>query len=310
MRSYRVLTGPTASGKTDWLLRRADSIPICVISADSRQVYRHMDIGTGKPYAEELARVPHYGIDLINPAQSFSAHDFILMCAAALRELSEFDGEVWVCGGTGLYIRTLIEALPLGPSPRPLLREALAQLIQSRGSEIVAADLALEMREVHNPVRVLRQAEKAADVNAAPVYTYAGLDPALADTDQLQRADEYDDAVAQTKEWKCDGIFILDRGAELDKRIPRRVEGMFANGLVQEVRDLRAMGYGEADVVAEGIGYKQAGALLDGTLSKPDALRQAVIRTRQYAKRQRTYFRGRGWRTYTAEELDATVPLP
>jgi tRNA dimethylallyltransferase len=308
--NYRVLTGPTASGKTDWLLRRAERVPIRVISADSRQVYRHMDIGTGKPNAEELAKLPHYGIDLVNPLQSFSAHEFILMAAAALRELEDFAAEVWVSGGTGLYIRTLTEALPLGPAPRPQLREALAQLIQDRGSAAVASELALDLREVLNPVRVLRQAEKAAAENPSRIYSYAGLDPGLGSTDQPQWSNEYGVALAQTQAWQCEGVFVMDPVAELDKRIARRVEGMFAQGLVQEVRDLRAMGYGAASVVAEGIAYKQAGALLDGTLSKPEALRHAVIRTRQYAKRQRTYFRGRGWQIYTQAELDAAVPLP
>jgi tRNA dimethylallyltransferase len=293
--TYRVLTGPTASGKTDWLLTRAKQVPIRVISADSRQVYKHMDIGTGKPSADEQARVPHLGIDLLNPGHAFSAHDFILQAAAALSELHDFDGEVWVCGGTGLYIRTLVEALPLGSPPRPKLREALTELIKERGSSRVATDLALEMRELHNPVRVLRKAETAADTNPNALYLYAGLDPHLADTDLLQRPDQYESALEQTKAWTCAAIHVLDPGAALDKRIAQRVEGMFANGLVEEVRDLRAMGFGDTDVVAEGIGYKQAGALLDGTVSRPEALRHAVIRTQQYAKRQRTYFKGQGW---------------
>jgi len=254
-----------------------------------------MDIGTGKPTAEELERVPHSGLDLSNPGEAFSAHDFILMAARAFSEMEDFAGEVWVCGGTGLYIRTLVESLPLGPPPRPQLREALAQRIHERGSAVVASELALELREVHNPVRVLRKAEAAASESAEAIYGYAGLDPLLADLDCLQRSDEYESALSQTRAWQCEGVYVLDPGADLDKRVAQRVEGMFAGGLVEEVRDLRDRGYGSADVVAEGIAYKQAGALLDGAMNRIEALRHAVIRTRQYAKRQRTYFRGQGW---------------
>ena len=297
MRTYRVITGPTASGKTDWLLKRAEQVPIRVISADSRQVCRLMDIGTGKPTSEELRRLPHFGIDLIDPDHSFSAHDFILMAAGALKQLEEFSGEVWVCGGTGLYIRTLTEALPLGPPPRPRLRQALAALVCDRGSARVAADLRLQLREVRNPMRVLRYAEKAAEEDSERIYTYAGLDPALSAGDFVLRAEDYASALSVIKSWQCTGIFVLDPGPILEARIKERVAGMFDRGLVAEVEHLRAGGFGSALNVAQGIGYRQAGLLLDGNITEAQAIAQAIVRTRQYAKRQRTYFRGRGWTT-------------
>jgi tRNA dimethylallyltransferase len=295
MRSYRVLTGPTASGKTDWLLKRAGEVPIHVISADSRQVYRHMDIGTGKPTAAELELLPHYGIDMLNPGETFSAHEFILMAAAAFVELGDFAGEVWVCGGTGLYIRTLVEGLPLGPPPRPQLRAALWPMLQARGSSRVARELALDLRETHNPVRVMRKVECLADALLAPAYEYAGLDPELVSTDVEHSPEKYDAALTTVKQWRCESIQVLDPGEELEWRITRRVTSMFEHGLLPEVQTLRQLGYGETAVVAEGIAYREAGQTLDGALDRETAIRRAIIRTRQYAKRQRTYFRGRGW---------------
>lgn len=294
-RSYRVLTGPTASGKTDMLLQRAATVPVRVISADSRQVYRGMDIGTGKPTPAELVAAPHYGLDLLDPGQSFSAHDFVVLAAAALTELDDFEGEVWVCGGTGLYIRALIEQLPLGSPPRPALRDALCERFKAESPRAVAAALKLELRDADNPVRVLRAAETLAHRDPQHVYAYAGL-PADADPGVNAAEDRrHREALEVLAGWDCAGIEVLDPGANLDERILLRVTGMFDAGLTDEVERLRARGSGATRHVAQGIAYAEAGALLDGELTEAAAIARAVIRTRQYAKRQRTYFRGHGW---------------
>jgi tRNA A37 N6-isopentenylltransferase MiaA len=108
--------------------------------------------------------------------------------------------------------------------------------------------------------------------------------------------------------WACGGLYVLDPGKdELAARIARRVRGMFAGGLLQEAAELRRAGQGEAEVVCEGIGYREALAVLDGTLAEEDAVERTIVRTRQYAKRQRTYFRGRGWPVFTGPELDAAL---
>jgi tRNA dimethylallyltransferase len=283
------------------LLRRAEYVPIRVISADSRQVYRHMDIGTGKPTLAELAVLPHFGIDLIDPGEAFSAHAFVLMAANALRGLEEFAGEIWVCGGTGLYIRALCDALPLGSPPRPALRQALMERIAEVGPERVSNDLHLPQRERENPVRVLRYAEyAAAGADGSRVYEYAGLPTTLLLTDVSGESEStYSTALAYLQDWTYQGVIVLDPGAELEERIRRRVQFMFRRGLVDEVKRLRQLGYGQTDVVRLGIGYMDAGALLDHHFAdEATAIHWSIIRTRQYAKRQRTYFRGRGWPVY------------
>jgi tRNA dimethylallyltransferase len=308
--TYRVLTGPTAAGKTGWLLARARTRPLRVISADSRQVYRGMDIGTGKPTADELAYAPHYGLDLLDPGQPFSAQGFLHMAAAAFAELRDFTGEVWVCGGTGLYIRTLVEGLPLGPPPRPQLRAALWPLIQARGPQAVAAELGLYFAETANPVRVLRRAEHAAQAKGGGrVYAFAGLDPALQATDV--ETNMLDSTLrAELAQWSCDGFYVLDPGDALEEQIRGRVQAMFAAGLSDEVRALRAAGFGAVDVVAGGIAYAEAGAQLDGAMTEAEAVARASVRTRQYAKRQRTYFKGQGWPILTQQALDKALAAP
>ena len=305
---YRVLTGPTASGKTALLLARAASHPLIVVSADSRQVYRGMDIGTGKPTVAEQRAVPHYGLDLRSPGEDFSAHDFLLIAAGAFAALADDPREVWVSGGTGLYIRALTEQLPLGPAPRKRLRARLAELIQQHGPEELARMLGVELRESKNPVRVIRAAELTCrDAVAVPlIYMKASLTPAdvAADEQDATGQGELEVARQTLARWSCAGIVVVDPGyAELRQRIEARVKNMFEMGLTDEVQALRAAGFGASKVVAKGIAYREAGELLDGRLTRSEAIERAVIRTRQYAKRQRTYFAGRGWQVIRPEDF-------
>jgi len=120
------------------------------------------------------------------------------------------------------------------------------------------------------------------------------------------------EVLAELDRWQCAGVHVLDPGKEeLAGRIERRVQAMFDDGLVQEVERLRQLGFGGADVVMQGIGYQEAGAVLDGQLTVEEAVDQAIVRTRQYAKRQRTYFRGQGWTEANEQDiLLATVRNP
>jgi tRNA dimethylallyltransferase len=263
-----------------------------------------MDIGTGKPAPAELKMIPHYGLDCVEPGINYSVHQFILISQEALRAAASADGELWVCGGTGLYIRALVERLALGGAPRPALRLALQTLIDQRGAAEVCALLGLTVLDPHNPVRVIRAAESACLDAAlgANIYAACGLDvqaDAELDSGSISPGPQLD------SDWECGGVAVLDPGKEeLLALIQRRVEKMFAQGLVEEVRLLRQLGYGNATVVTGGIGYREAGAVLDGKLDIAAAITATVVRTRQYAKRQRTYFRGMGWRRYRPDELD------
>jgi tRNA dimethylallyltransferase len=299
-RAYRVLTGPTAAGKTACLLERAKHSPLALVSADSRQVCRGMDIGTGKPTPADFKILPHHLLDFVEPPISFSVYQFIIECARIFRELEGSASEIWVCGGTGLYIRTLVADLPLRSGPRPTLRVTLEELLKHEPASEAAARLGIELAEARNPVRVIRACEAACadDDTCQRLYKLLGLDgTALAeDAAAASPAPGFDAARAYLRRWQCAGIAVLDPGVEaLQQLIARRVRAMFMEGLLDEVARLRELGYGATPVVRDGIAYREALALLDGTLELEAAIAQAVIRTRQYAKRQRTYFRGQGW---------------
>jgi tRNA dimethylallyltransferase len=300
-----VLTGPTAAGKTAWLVGHAAPRPQIVISADSRQVYLHMDIGTGKPTPSEQQMLPHCGIDCLKPGIKYSVYQFLKIAAGELADAAAEGRMVWVCGGSGLYIRALLEGLSLGSQPRPRLREALARRLEQESPREIAAALRLQLTDPDNPVRVVRAAEHAcADPGRArSIYRWAKL-PADAASADTAGSDAEDDWRAELERWQCAGIAVLDPGRdELARLIDRRVGAMFDAGLPDEVRRLRQLGYGEADVVREGIGYLEAGELLDGRLSLAEAVERTVIRTRQYAKRQRTYFTGQRWPVVSRDEL-------
>lgn len=304
--TYYVLTGPTAAGKTDWLIEHSVKVPNLAIAADSRQVYRHMDIGTGKPSSSDLKMLPHYGISILNPNKAHSVYQFLNTALAGFYQALAAGMVPWVLGGTGLYIRALVEELPLGSAPRPRLREGVEQMLRQRRAADVCRELGLAPADKSNPVRVLRAVEMVCTTPAETerIYRYFNLeiDDAAVDEQAEGQQEPVDwDALG---EWKCGGIAVLDPGREaLNRRIKQRVVGMFAEGLVEEVAELRRLGYGDEVVVANGIGYREAGQLLSGELSRDEAVGRTIIRTRQYAKRQRTYFRGQGWPFVDAARL-------
>lgn len=298
--AYRVLTGPTAAGKTACLLNRARYHALALISADSRQVCVGMDTGTGKPTPADLKILPHHLLNLVEPPISFSVYRYLIESARALRKLEHEQCEVWVCGGTGLYIRAMVEGLPLRAGPRPRLRAALETLLLNESADTLAARFNIQLDEASNPVRVIRACEAACSDDAAcrRVYDLVGLDVAAMNEDASAASPdaEFAEARGYLRQWCCLGIAVLDPGVEeLRALIARRVRAMFDDGLIDEVARLRERGYGDTPVVRDGIAYREALAVLDGTLELESAIELAVIRTRQYAKRQRTYFRGQGW---------------
>jgi tRNA dimethylallyltransferase len=302
---YHVLTGPTAAGKTDLLLSRAVNRPLTAISADSRQVYLYMDIGTGKPTLTAQKILPHYVIDCVEPTAIYSVHQFLIDAARALAAAHQDGRAPWVVGGSGLYIRALVEGLELGCPPRPELRRALAAKLRELTPRQLAAELDLELRDPDNPVRVVRAAELACrrPARARAIYAWAGLEsgrqPANGENAELSAAR------AELGRWRCAGLAALDPGREaLEHNIVRRTREMFRHGLLAEVAQLRARGFGRAGVVQHGIGYREAGQLLDGELAEEEAIERTIIRTRQYAKRQRTYIRGRNWPVRTPRDIE------
>jgi len=281
-----LLFGPTASGKTDLLERlfagSGAVFPADIVSADSMQVYRGMDIGTAKPSRELRARIPHHLIDIRNPDEQFNAGDFVRLADDACAEIAERGRVPVVSGGTGFYLKNFVQGLPAVPPSDPALRSVLLDELAVRGAEALAAELA-----VCDP-------ESAAKIH-------------LNDTYRLLRALEVFRLTGRPRSFFLRNEPAEGRGvyrfllvglsrarADLYRRIDRRCAEMFAAGLPGEVAALSAAGYGPGDPGLRAIGYQEFFIEEDGAYRiAPDlALVQRLVarNSRRYAKRQITFF--------------------
>lgn len=272
-----VLCGPTASGKTALAMDLAERLPVEIISADSRQVYRGMDIGTAKPSPEEQARVPHHLIDVVTPDQAFSAADFCRLGTAALTGIAGSGRLPLVVGGTGLYIQSLVDGLADVPGRDDVFRREMLALEAREGEgalhrRLEAVDPALAARLApRDRVRILRGLE---------VQHLSGR--RLSDL-QAQHAR------ARTS---LRALYIGLRWPrnELYERIDTRTGRMFEAGLVAEVQALLAAGYAPGSKALQTIGYRECIQYLQGQHSLQEARDAVQIATRRYAKRQMTWF--------------------
>ncbi len=267
-----ILVGPTASGKSAVALHlaRLSRPPRPILSADSMTIYRGMDVGTAKPDAAERKAVPSFGFDLAAPDQTFSVGDYLAAIRAAAPAIASCGANPIVVGGTGLYIRCLTDGLDSAPSD-PARRAAAEALLEMEGLEALqAATRALDpaqyarLRDPENPRRVVRAYELLASGHPLPV------------AEERPRP-------------KVAGLLLPPD--ELRARIARRARQMFAYGLVEEVRALRATFPALSETARHAIGYQEAGRVLDGQISEEEAIRLTTLRTGQYAKRQMTWFR-------------------
>ena len=278
-----VIAGPTASGKTGLALELAEYLPIEVISADSRQVYRGLDVGTAKPTPAERRRVPHHLVDIIDPDESFSAHRFARIARNAINAIEAVNAIEArraipvVVGGTGFYIQALLTASPLGATPPdPELRRRLTDRLEADGP----GPLIRRLREI--------APERAASIDLDnPRRLIRALE--IADAQNRESAPE-----SQPTTHRPIPAYVLGLQVEpaiLAERIARRTARMFRDGLLDEARRLRDRGYDRSLPALTGVGYAEALAHLDGRLSLPEAIERTTVRTRQYARRQRTWFR-------------------
>ncbi|HEX2470421.1 MAG TPA: tRNA (adenosine(37)-N6)-dimethylallyltransferase MiaA [Candidatus Limnocylindrales bacterium] len=273
-----VVAGPTATGKTElgirlgeWLI--GEGRPATVISADSRQVYRGLDIGTAKVTDAERARVPHAGLDLVDPDERFALSDFVAHATVVLADLAHGDGVGLLVGGTGLYLRAIARGLDLDALPDdPAVRARLEAELAAEGLEPLAARLTATAptlaAEVHlaNPRRVIRALEIAELRGDGPRPGPRG----------------YDGPVA----W-----IGLELGRdEHAKRIATRARAQFEGGLVDEAVALRQR-FDPALPAFSAIGYQEAWAVADGRSTTEQAIEQDARRNVAFAKRQRTWFR-------------------
>jgi len=271
-----VICGPTASGKTALALELSETFPVEVVSADSRQVYRGMDIGTAKPSAAELRRVRHHLIDVVNPDQQFTAADFAAEGRAAVFEVLRRGRIPLVVGGTGLYIRALTEGLVEAPGGDEGLRQQLWQMEREQGEG--ALHRLLQSQDPESASRI-HPRNRVRIIRALEVYAMTGR-PLSA----LQSEHAFADAPFATLK--------IGLGAErevLSQRIDRRAQMMLEAGLLDEVAALLAQGYAPQLKALQTIGYRESVQHLAGLLSLPETIALIQRETRRYAKRQLTW---------------------
>ncbi len=268
-----VIGGPTGSGKSDLAVRLAEEIGGEIVNADSMQVYRGLDIGTAKPPAEDLARVPHHLLDIVSPDQEFTASDFRREAAAAIVDIDRRGKKAVVVGGTGLYIRALLEGLVDSPTGDPELRR---QFDAVPGGELLRR-LALVDPET---AQRLHPNDRVRIVRALEVHAQTGRPISAFRSEHAFSGDYYDTLKMAIK---------VER-QELYRRIEIRVENMLQCGLVDEVRSLLAKGYNRELKAMRSIGYKEIAAYLAGETTLDAAVALIKRDTRRYAKRQMTWF--------------------
>jgi tRNA dimethylallyltransferase len=269
------IAGPTAVGKSEIAPRLAEQIGGEIISADSMQVYRGLDIGTAKPSPAERARVSHHLIDICDLTESFDAAQFIRRAHKAVEDIQARGLVPIFCGGTGFYFKAFLSGLGEAPSANPELRAELeAASFESLLRELRERDpTAYEKIDRQNPRRVIRAVE---------VIRLTG-----------GKISE------QRAKWKSEvqspkpkNFFTFSRQPDdLRMRIDSRVDVMFARGLVDETCGLLQRGLNQNQTAMQAIGYRQVVEHLRGKLSLEESIKQVKIRTRQFAKRQLTWFR-------------------
>ena len=273
-----VVAGPTASGKSRLGMALAKKYRGEILSCDALQIYRGMDIGTAKPATTERESVPHHMLDLRMPGENFSAGDYQRLGREGLRAIRDRERIAFVVGGTGFYLRALIQGLFQGPGRSEELRRRLSRIAERRGVACL--------------YRALQRSDPAIAARIAPT-----------DISRVTRAYEVYLLTGRPMNWwHCqprnglEGFRWLKLGIhwpreELYRRIETRVEEMFQAGFVDEVRGLLERFPAKRDAF-KAIGYRQIAGFLAGKISLDDAKEQTKIESRRYAKRQMTWFRG------------------
>lgn len=274
-----ILTGPTAVGKTKASIGLAKAVDGEIISADSMQVYRHMDIGSAKIKPEEMEGIPHHLIDVLEPDDEFHVVKFQQLAKKAMREIWERGHIPIVTGGTGFYIQALLYDIDFDENEKEdACRKELEAYAREHGAEALHEKLALvdpasaEMIHPNNIKRVIRALE---------FYEQTG-----------KRISEHNETQRQRESPYAFAYFMLtDDRAHLYERINRRVDQMIEEGLVNEVQALKDKGYTKQLVSMQGLGYKEILDYLDGNCTLEEAIYTIKRDTRHFAKRQLTWFK-------------------
>jgi tRNA dimethylallyltransferase len=272
----------TACGKTHTAIQLAKKINGEIVSADSMQVYKGMDIGTAKPKQAERENIPHYLIDVVHPDENFSAAQYKRLADAAIRDIHSRGRTAILTGGTGFYLNAVLYGHDFieTDEAEQVIRKELHDLAETRGAGFLHDELktidpaSAAFIHPNNVKRVAR---------AVSFYRSTGI--RISDHNKTGRS--------QPPVYDTVFIVLYRERAELNQKINERVCMMFDEGLVDEVRGLLSKGYGRDLVSMQGIGYKETVRYLDGEYGLHDAMEAIMLATRQYAKRQSTWFRHR-----------------
>lgn len=291
-----LLMGPTGSGKTDLAARLVAQFPLEIVSVDAAMVFRGMDIGTAKPSPELLARAPHHLIDLIDPADSYSAARFLADADAAMQAIESRGRVPLLVGGTMLYFRAFQSGLARLPAADPAIRERLEARASVEGWPALHAELA---RLDPGSADRIRPGDRQRIQRALEVIERSGRSMSAQLAENLRGATRAGDLTLV--------LAPVDRTA-LFERIGHRFDAMLRQGLVGEVAALRARGDLHAELPSMRlIGYRQIRAHLEGAATLDEATQKAVVATRQFARRQLTWLRaepGAEW----FDAFDASAP--
>lgn len=274
-----ILTGPTAVGKTAASIGLAKAIGGEIISADSMQVYRHMDIGSAKITASEMEGVPHHLIDILEPTEEFNVFLFQSLARQAIKEISSRGNIPIVVGGTGFYIQALLYDIAFeGEEDHSEIRRRLEQEADEKGLDALYSQLCLvdprsaEAIHPHNRKRLIRALE---------FYRLNGYPISRHNEREREKKSPYDFSY----------FVITDERSRLYQKIEERVDHMIEEGLVPEVQRLKEMGCDRNMVSMQGLGYKEIMDFLDGSCTLEEAVLRIKQDTRHFAKRQLTWFR-------------------
>lgn len=274
-----ILTGPTAVGKTELSIALAKAVNGSVISADSMQVYRGMDIGSAKITPEEMQGIPHYLVDILEPDEEFHVVRFQELAKQAMQEIYESGRIPIVTGGTGFYIQALLYDIDFTSQDEDsALREQYAVEAREKGAHFLHEKL----REV-DPVsaEIIHENNVKRVIRALEFYEKTGTPISAHNEEERKKESPY-----------AFCYFVLnDDRAKLYDKINRRIDRMLEAGLAEEVKALKAKGYHRKMVSMQGLGYKEVLAWLDGDISYEEAVYILKRDTRHFAKRQLTWFR-------------------
>jgi len=278
MKPLVIIAGPTAVGKTKLSVMLAQNIGGEIISADSMQVYRHMDIGSAKIMPDEMQGIVHYGIDILEPEDEYNVCKFQAMAKDAVSQIIQNGNIPIIAGGTGFYIQSVLYDIDFTKENNTKIRQKLEELAVQKGAEYLHEELrkvdpvSADVIHANNVKRVIRALEFY-HLNHAPISRH--------NETEREKSAAYNNA-----------FFVLTQNRQiLYERIDKRVDLMVEQGLVQEVAKLKDMGLSRNNISMQGLGYKEILDYLDDIISLEEAIYRIKRDTRHFAKRQLTWFK-------------------